>query len=383
MAAQQLSEAGHKVAIIEAMPSPGRKFLMAGKTGLNLTKNEAADVFLNQFDTPIQLRPMLDAFGPKEVSNFALGHGQDIFTGSTGRVFPKKMKASPLLRAWVEHLSTLGVTFLKRCRWSGPLNTNHVHNFETQEGTVQISAPVMVLALGGSSWSKLGSDGAWSALFATAGISITPFTAANVGMRIEWSEHMVPHFGQPLKNICLSVAKKMSRGECVITSTGVEGGAIYALGRELRQATHAELDLAPQIEAGLLHDMFALRNPKQSLGNFLRKYVKLDAAKRALFFELTQPTPQTPDRMVKAVKKCQLPLLGTQPIDEAISTGGGVSWKDISPNLMLNEYPGIFCAGEMLDWEAPTGGYLITACMATGHWAGAAAARYASDKVFL
>ena len=383
MAAQQLSEAGYKVAITEAMPSPGRKFLMAGKTGLNLTKNEAADVFLNQFDTPIQLRPMLDAFGPKEVSNFALGHGQDIFTGSTGRVFPKKMKASPLLRAWVEHLSKLGVTFLKRCRWSGPLNTNHVHNFETQEGTVQISAPVMVLALGGSSWSRLGSDGAWSTLFAKAGISITPFKAANVGMRIEWSKHMAPHFGQPLKNICLLVANQKSRGECVITSTGVEGGAIYALGRELRQATHAELDLAPQIESGHMHDMFTLRNRKQSLGNFLRKYVKLDAAKRALFFELTQPTPQTPEQLVKAVKKSHLPLLGTQPIDEAISTGGGVSWKDISPNLMLNEYPGIFCAGEMLDWEAPTGGYLITACMATGHWAGAAAARYASAKVFL
>ena len=383
MAAEHAALAGLRVAVADAMPSPARKFLMAGKSGLNLTKEENMATFIKNFNNVEQLSPMLVEFGPTEVIDFAQNLRQEIFTGSTGRVFPKAMKASPLLRAWLARMEALGVTFLRQHRWVGPLVAGEAHSFKTPAGSVKIKATAMILAMGGASWARLGSDGKWSKEFKQAGIAQSEFVAANVGMQVAWSKHMIPYFGKPLKNIKLSAAGAQSHGEFVITKSGIEGGAVYALGRMLRKTATAKLDFAPQINAADLHKMISSRKPKDSLTNFLRKSVKLDATKRALVFELTQPMPRDINDLVAAIKNAPLPLMGPCPMDQAISTAGGVMWDALTPELMLKSHPGIFCAGEMVDWEAPTGGYLITACLATGRWAGRAAADYVSPKARL
>ena len=380
MAAEQAARAGMRVAIAEAMPSPARKFLMAGKSGLNLTKAEEPNSFLQHFDTIAPLKPILAQFGPAEVIGFAQGLGQEVFTGSTGRVFPTRMKASPLLRAWLARLDALGVVLLRRHRWIGPLTTDAPHLLTTPKGQVAVTARALILALGGASWARLGSDGAWQTPVAAAGVPIVPIQASNVGLQRAWSDHMRPFSGQPVKNIELTVADQQSRGEFVITQSGVEGGAIYALGRMLRQTPLARIDLAPQLSIHALRDMISNRKPKDSLSNFLRKSVKLDATKRALLFELTRPMPRDTDGLIASIKAAPLQVSGPRPIDEAISTAGGLSWDALTPELMLRDFPGVFCAGEMLDWDAPTGGYLITACLATGRWAGRAAADYLSAK---
>ena len=380
MAAEQAARAGMRVAIAEAMPSPARKFLMAGKSGLNLTKAEEPNNFLQHFDIIAPLKPILAQFGPAEVIGFAQGLGQEVFTGSTGRVFPTRMKASPLLRAWLARLDALGVVLLRRHRWIGPLTTDAPHLLTTPKGQVAVTARALILALGGASWARLGSDGAWQTPVAAAGVPIVPIQASNVGLQRAWSDHMRPFSGQPVKNIELTVADQQSRGEFVITQSGVEGGAIYALGRMLRQTPLARIDLAPQLSIHALRDMISNRKPKDSLSNFLRKSVKLDATKRALLFELTRPMPRDTDGLIAAIKDAPLQVSGPRPIDEAISTAGGLSWDALTPELMLRDFPGVFCAGEMLDWDAPTGGYLITACLATGRWAGRAAADYLSAK---
>ena len=380
MAAEQAAQAGMRVAVAEAMPSPARKFLMAGKSGLNLTKAEKPEAFLQYFDAISSLKPILSEFGPDEVIGFAEGLGQEVFTGSTGRVFPTRMKASPLLRAWLARLDALGVVLLRRHRWIGPLTPHTQHLFETPKGKVPLTAGALILALGGASWARLGSDGAWQRAVAAAGVPIVPMQASNVGMWRAWSAHMQPFFGQPVKNVELTVAGQRSRGEFVITQSGVEGGAIYALGRMLRQTPLVQIDFAPQLSVQVLRAMISNRKPKDSLGNFLRKSVKLDATKRALLFELTRPMPRDTEGLVTAIKAAPLTLAGSRPIDEAISTAGGLSWEALTAELMLKDVPGVFCAGEMLDWDAPTGGYLITACLATGRWAGRAAADYLSAK---
>ena len=380
MAAEQAARSGMRVAIAEAMPSPARKFLMAGKSGLNLTKAEEPNTFLQHFDAIAPLKPILAQFGPAGVIGFAQGLGQEVFTGSTGRVFPTRMKASPLLRAWLARLDALGVVLLRRHRWIGPLTTDAPHLLATPKGQVAVTAGALILALGGASWARLGSDGAWQTPVAAAGVPIVPIQASNVGLQRAWSDHMRPFSGQPVKNIELTVADQRSRGEFVITQSGVEGGAIYALGRMLRQTPLARIDLAPQLSIHALRDMISNRKPKDSLSNFLRKSVKLDATKRALLFELTRPMPRDTDGLIAAIKAAPLQVSGPRPIDEAISTAGGLSWDALTPELMLRDFPGVFCAGEMLDWDAPTGGYLITACLATGRWAGRAAADYLSAK---
>ena len=380
MAAEQAAQAGMRVAVAEAMPSPARKFLMAGKSGLNLTKAEKPEAFLQYFDAISSLKPILSEFGPDEVIGFAEGLGQEVFTGSTGRVFPTRMKASPLLRAWLARLDALGVVLLRRHRWVGPLTPHTQHLFETPKGKVPLTAGALILALGGASWARLGSDGAWQRAVAAAGLPIAPMQASNVGMQRAWSAHMQPFFGQPVKNVELTVAGQRSRGEFVITQSGVEGGAIYALGRMLRQTPLAQIDFAPQLSVQVLRAMISNHKPKDSLANFLRKSVKLDATKRALLFELTRPMPRDTEGLVTAIKAAPLTLAGSRPIDEAISTAGGLSWEALTAELMLKDVPGVFCAGEMLDWDAPTGGYLITACLATGRWAGRAAADYLSAK---
>ena len=380
MAAEQAAQAGMRVAVAEAMPSPARKFLMAGKSGLNLTKAEKPEAFLQYFDAISSLKPILSEFGPDEVIGFAEGLGQEVFTGSTGRVFPTRMKASPLLRAWLARLDALGVVLLRRHRWVGPLTPHTQHLFETPKGKVPLTAGALILALGGASWARLGSDGAWQRAVAAAGLPIAPMQASNVGMQRAWSAHMQAFFGQPVKNVELTVAGQRSRGEFVITQSGVEGGAIYALGRTLRQTPLVQIDFAPQLSVQVLRAMISNRKPKDSLANFLRKSVKLDATKRALLFELTRPMARDTEGLVTAIKAAPLTLAGSRPIDEAISTAGGLSWEALTAELMLKDVPGVFCAGEMLDWDAPTGGYLITACLATGRWAGRAAADYLSAK---
>ena len=380
MAAEQAARAGMRVAVAEAMPSPARKFLMAGKSGLNLTKAEEPNAFLQNFDAIAALKPIISQFGPAEVIGFAEALGQEVFTGSTGRIFPTCMKASPLLRAWLARLDALGVVLLRRHRWTGPLITDAQHLFDTPKGKVTLTAGALILALGGASWARLGSDGAWHMPFTAAGMPINSFKASNVGMQCAWSDHMQPFFGQPVKNIELTVSGQRSRGEFVITQSGVEGGAIYALGSMLRQTPLAWIDLAPQLSVQSLRSMISNRKLKDSLSNFLRKSVKLDATKRALLFELTRPIAGDTEGLVAAIKTAPLPVSGPRPMDEAISTAGGLSWDALTPELMLRDVPGVFCAGEMLDWDGPTGGYLITACLATGRWAGRAAADYTSAK---
>jgi uncharacterized flavoprotein (TIGR03862 family) len=277
----------------------------------------------------------------------------------------------------------MGVALLKNHKWVGPIASSNYHLFEAFEEQISIPTKALILAVGGASWSKLGSDGTWVEQFKETKINLTPFTPSNAGVQVEWSDYMKPHFGSPLKNSTLSANGIKSQSEFIITNTGIEGGAVYELGKAIYQSQSAQVDLAPQIETAQLKSIFENRNPKDSLSNFLRKYVKLGAAKRALVFELNQPIKKNPNDLVKAVKEATVPLLGAQPIDQAISTGGGVSWDNLTSDLMLTEYPGIFCAGEMIDWDAPTGGYLITACMATGWWAGRASANYVSANACL
>lgn len=383
MAADHAAQRGLRVAIVEQMPSPARKFLMAGKSGLNLTKAEPSDKFLKKFDQKERLKPILDQFGPTEVMEFSSKLEQEVFTGSTGRVFPRSMKASPFLRSWLKRLDSMDVTLLRDHRWVGPISSSNCHQFETSGKQISISAGALVLAVGGASWARLGSDGAWSKHFKKPQSQFTPFRPSNVGVRVKWSDYMLPHFGSPLKNITLSVSKIKSHGELIITRDGIEGGAVYEIGKALLNSPSAQIDLAPQINIKKLQSLFENRNQKESLTNFLRKSLKLNATKRTLLFEFKQPLNKNPHYLAKLVKGVTIPLLGPQPLDQAISTGGGVPWEHLTDGLMLKAYPGIFCAGEMIDWDAPTGGYLITACMATGRWAGRAAGDYVSANALL
>ncbi len=363
MAAETLGRAGASVLVADRMPSPARKLLMAGKSGLNLTKDEAPDSFRAAYACP-RLHPMLAAFGPAEVMAWAEGLGQPLFTGSTGRVFPTAMKASPLLRAWLARLEGYGVRLRTRWDWTGGTA------FATPDGPVEISARTVILAMGGASWPRLGSDGRWAATLDTQGIPVTPFVPANSGLAIPWSGHMARHFGAPVKNAALIIEGRPMRGEFVISAAGLEGGGIYAVSRAVREGAPLALDLKPDwSEAQVSSRLAASRG---SIANRLRKALRLDPAAIALVMEFARPLPADPASLVK-----HLPVRhrGLRPLDEAISTAGGLSWDAVDERLMLTDRPGTFACGEMLDWEAPTGGYLLTACLATGAWAGRAAAR--------
>lgn len=372
MAAQQLSDAGFSVLLAEAKPSPARKFLMAGKSGLNLTKDEPIDKFMTAYAeaTPM-LRPMLSAFGPEQVQDWAFGLGQELFTGSTGRVFPKVMKASPLLRAWLARLPR--ATLQTRWRWLGWQDGAAL--FETPQGPQSVQARVTILALGGASWARLGSDGAWAPVLAGRGVSLAPFAPSNMGLLVDWSAPMAKHFGAPLKGIALHAGELVSRGEMVISERGLEGGGIYALSRPLRQGAALSIDLIPDLSVAQVAERLARPRGKASVSNHLRKVLGLSGAKAALLMEFGRPLP-VGNALAALIKSLPIPHAGPRPIDEAISTAGGVMWKALNKDLMLRDMPGVFCAGEMLDWDAPTGGYLLTACLATGRWAGLGAARY-------
>jgi uncharacterized flavoprotein (TIGR03862 family) len=373
MAAEELARAGRAVRLAEGKPSLGRKFLMAGKSGLNLTKDEPLPAFAPTYaEAAFWLAPMLAGFGPDQVQDWARGLGQEVFTGTTGRVFPVAMKASPLLRAWAGRLAGLGVEARLRWRWESW--EDGAFAFATPGGRRLLRPRVAVLALGGASWARLGSDGAWAPWLAARGVALAPFAPANMGFRVVWSAHMAPHFGAPVKGAALIAGAVRSRGEFVLTAQGIEGGGVYAVARALREGEGLALDLCPDLETGALADRLAARPARESLSNRLRKGARLAPVGVALAQELGRPLPRDPAALAKALKGLPVPLQGPAPMDQAISTAGGVRREALDDGLMLKALPGVFCAGEMLDWEAPTGGYLLTACLATGRWAGRAAA---------
>lgn len=365
MAAEMLARGGARVILAEAKPSPARKFLMAGKSGLNLTKDEPLPDFLRHF--PDWLAPILSDFGPAQVMGWARDLGQPVFTGSSGRVFPVAMKGSPLLRAWLARLRDLGVDLRPRWRWIG--SADGIFRFETPEGPQKLHPGVTVLALGGASWARLGSDGTWVQPLAAAGVALAPFQPANMGFLVDWSPHMARHFGQPVKGAALIVGARRARGEFVISARGLEGGGIYAVSRDLREGGRLVLDLLPDLDAAEITRRLSRMRAGESLTNRLRK-LGLSAAAVALVMEFARPLPDQPAALLKALP---VPLTGPRPLDEAISVAGGITQSALTPDLELRACPGVFAAGEMLDWEAPTGGYLLTGCLATGRHAGQAA----------
>ncbi len=373
MAAEALLKAGRQVLLVDQKPSLARKFLMAGKSGLNLTKREDPGAFREAYgDAAPWLAPMLDALPPEAVEAWAQGLGQEVFAGSTGRVFPRAMKASPLLRAWLARLREAGLQTRTRWRWTG--GTDPVR-FATPDGMQAVHPHVTVLALGGASWRRLGSDGAWADWLGRDGVALAPFAPANVGLRILWSDHMTRHFGAPLKNVMLSAGARISRGEAVISRHGLEGGGLYPLSPALRDGARLTIDLMPDLDTETLIARLKRPRGKDSRSNWLRKALKLSPAAQALLMECARPLPDAPEALARCIKALTIPHDGLRPMDEAISTAGGIRQDALDSGLMLRNLPGVFAAGEMLDWEAPTGGYLLTACLATGLWAG----RHAAD----
>lgn len=385
MAAETIADRapGASVHVYDAMPSFGRKLLMAGRGGLNITHSEPFDAFLARYGEAADwLEPGLRAFGPKDAIAWAEGLGEETFVGSSGRVFPKSFKASPLLRAWLRRLDEKGVALHARHRWTGWDETDAL-TFDTPEGEVRIVPHVTVLALGGASWPRLGSRGDWTGLLGARGVELAPFRPANCGFETGWSAHMRERFaGAPVKSVALTVGRRRLEGEFVITSSGVEGGAIYALSRLLRddieRAGEATLwlDLAPdRTRERLVHDLSRPRG-KASLANHLRKAAGISGVKAALLRECAaKETFLSPETLADAIKALPLPLERPSSMESAISVAGGIAQNALDRDMMLKALPGIFCAGEMLDWEAPTGGYLLTACLATGLRAGREASR--------
>ncbi|MFY0633832.1 MAG: TIGR03862 family flavoprotein [Vannielia sp.] len=371
-AAEVLAGAGRRVLLAEAKPSVGRKLLMAGKSGLNLTKQEEG--FGAAYGTD-WLAPMLEAFGPAEVRAWAEGLGQESFVGSTGRVFPKAMKASPLLRAWLGRLNA--VELRTRWRWRGW--EGNAALFDTPGGAERIEAGVTVLALGGASWARLGSDGAWAEVLAGEGVELAPFRPANMGFEVAWSAHMASHFGSPVKGVRLSAGAAESRGEFVVSARGLEGGGIYEVSAAMREGAPLVLDLLPEMSVEDAAARLA-KGGKESVGNRLRKRLGLSPVARALVMEFGRPLPEGA-ALAALIKALPVAHGGPRPLDEAISVAGGVTRAAVDDGLMLKARPGVFVAGEMLDWEAPTGGYLLTGCFATGRWAGQHALRYLNQDV--
>ena len=371
MAAQMISDAGYSVMVIEAKPSVARKFLMAGKSGLNLTKDEPTSTLLSHYAEAAEfLRPMIADFDAEAVQNWSRSLGQDVFTGSSGRVFPSSMKGSPLLRAWLMKLENSGVTLRRRWRWIALEPQQFL--FETPEGLHRVNPAVTVLALGGASWRRLGSDGEWSGLLADTGVEMVPFSPANVGLRANWSEHMHPHFGAPVKNIQLQAGSYRTRGEFVISRKGLEGSGIYSMSKPIRQGATVLLDFFPDLSLDELKKKLQHPRGKVSTSNYLRKTLGLTGSRLALLQEFIKPL-KIDTGLASQLKSCPVRHAGFRDIDEAISTAGGVSLRAVDDTLALKALPDVYCAGEMLDWEAPTGGYLLTACLATGRWAGLAA----------
>jgi uncharacterized flavoprotein (TIGR03862 family) len=381
MAAEVLSAGGVAVDVYDAMPSVGRKFLQAGVGGLNLTHSEPDAAFLARYGTAeAWVRPWLEAFGAVALRSWAEGLGMETFIGTSGRVFPRQMKAAPLLRAWLKRLKGSQVRFHMRHRWRGWNDARLL--FDTPAGARSVEADATVLALGGGSWPRLGSDGAWQPVLAGRGVDVAPLKPANCGFDVAWSEHLRDRFaGQPVKPVTAWLGDEAPRqGEFIVTTDGLEGGLIYALSAPLRDSIDAKgsatlhLDLAPNRDLPkLLQD---LRKPRggQSLANHLRKQAGIEGVKAGLLREvLGKDLPEDAAALAQAIKDLPVKLTAARPLAEAISSAGGVPASELDQHLMLRKLPGVFCAGEMLDWEAPTGGYLLTACFASGRVASAGA----------
>ncbi len=371
MAAEVLAQAGRRVLVAEARPSPARKFLMAGKSGLNLAKAGAEPAAWGPW-----LSPIVAEFGSNAVADWARGLGQEVFTGSSGRIFPVAMKGSPLLRAWLARLGEAGVVFRRTWRWTG--FRDDCLAFETPEGALTVRPAVTVLALGGASWPRLGSDAAWVPWVEARGVSVAPFRPANMGFRLDWSAHMARHFGQPVKGVALSTSDGLrERGEFVVTAHGLEGGGIYAVSRSLREGADLTLDLAPDLAEAALAARLARARRGDTVSARLRK-AGLSPVAAALVMEWTRDRDGMPEgeALAALLKALPVPLGSPMPLSGAISSAGGVVREAVTEGLELSALAGVFAAGEMLDWEAPTGGYLLTGCMATGRWAGRAAADY-------
>ena len=375
MAADFASRSGVEVTLADSMPTFGRKFLMAGKSGLNLTMHEDDITFQTRIiHNNTTIEKALEEFGPIEVIEWANSLGIKTFVGSTGRVFPTEMKASPLLRNWISRLDELGVS--RQNRWKLKSISNKVATFETPQGLLNKSADGIVLALGGASWPKLGSNGDWKSLFDPA--ELESFQASNCSFIVKWSIKMSKYFGQPLKSIKLSAGSQSSRGEIIISQKGIEGGGIYSLSAQLKKGEDLILDLLPDWDNDKILKLLTIPWGKSSSSNILRKRLKLEPVKQAILREFAMDVFKEPALLTKSIKSLKIPLNGTGPIKTAISTSGGVKMGSIDENFMLRGRPGIFCAGEMLDWDAPTGGYLITTCLATGRMAGKRAVQFIS-----
>lgn len=367
MAAETLALRGRTVTVVEAKPSPARKFLMAGKSGLNITRDAPLEAFCGEVSAE-WLRPIVAEFGPQEVMDWARKLGIELFTGSTGRVFPTQMKASPLLRAWIARLTRHGVTLKTRWRWSG--FDGDAFCFETPEGDQRLTPATTILALGGASWPRLGSDAAWVPWLAAKGIEITPFEPANMGFLVHWSDHMIPFLGTPVKNVALRAGCTISRGEFVISKRGIEGGGVYSLSARVRNGTLLSLDLLPDLEAPALAERLKAPRGKATMTNWLRKTLNLDPVKLALIMEWARPLPSDPATLAERLKSLPVPHQGPRPIEEAISSAGGIASSSLTEALELRAMPRVYACGEMLDWEAPTGGYLLTGCFALGRHVG-------------
>ncbi|MGB8401000.1 NAD(P)/FAD-dependent oxidoreductase [Bradyrhizobium sp.] len=382
MAAEVLAQGGARVTVFDAMPSAGRKFLMAGRGGLNLTHGEPLPQFLARYrDAMPHLQAAVEAFPPGALRDWSEALGQPTFVGSSGRVFPKAFKASPLLRAWLRRLDAAGVLFALRHRWTGWDEHGRLL-FETPDGRRIVSARATVLALGGASWPRLGSDGAWVETLAAKGVTISALRPANCGFTVAWSDIFRQRFeGQPLKGVALTFGPHTVRGEMVITRTGIEGGGVYALAADLRaaiaRAGQATLRIAlrPGLEPSDLIARLSLRKGKQTFSNFLRKAANLSPVAIGLLQEAAKASgvslaSLSPADLASLVNTVPVRLNGIAPIARAISTAGGIAFDELDADFMLRRLPGVFAAGEMLDWEAPTGGYLLQASFATGAAAG-------------
>jgi uncharacterized flavoprotein (TIGR03862 family) len=390
MAAEVISQAGIKVDVYDSMPSVGRKFLMAGKGGLNITHSDPYNVFLARYGSRRDaIKPMLDRFDADKLREWVHGLGIATFIGSSGRIFPAEMKAAPLLRAWLHRLRQSGVTFHVRHHWLGWSQANpQALRFMSPHGEKEVLVDAAVLALGGGSWPQLGSTGAWVNLLKARGIQVNPLVPANCGFDVVWSEHFRSRFaGQPLKSVIATFNGIQQQGDCVITATGIEGSLIYALSAPLRDEiarngiATLSLDLMPNKSLASLIEKVSQPRAKQSMANHLRKRLSLDGVKAGLLREIVPVADfNDPVKLCSVIKSLPIKLLATRPIEEAISSAGGVSFDAVNEQLMLQQLPGVFCAGEMLDWEVPTGGYLLTACFASGKMVGEGVLNWLSQR---
>jgi len=392
MAAEVLAQGGAKVTVYDAMPSAGRKFLMAGRGGLNLTHSEALPQFLTRYREAMPyLKTAIEAFPPDTLRGWSEALGQPTFVGSSGRVFPQAFKASPLLRAWLRRLDASGVQFALRHRWTG-WDENGRLLFQTPDGQRAVDVRAVVLALGGASWPRLGSDGSWVEVLAAKGATISPLRPANCGFTVAWSDIFRDRFqGQPLKGIALSFGAHTVRGEAMITAAGIEGGAVYALSAPLREAVLAQgqatlhIALRPDLDRSDLAARLAAPRAKQSFSNWLRKAAHLSPVGIGLLQEAAMASGVSLSSLPAAelaawINAVPVQLSGIAPMARAISTAGGVAFDELDDRFMIRRLPGVFAAGEMLDWEAPTGGYLLQASFATGAAAGSGVLKWLQSK---